>query len=421
MKSNQPKIKYFDLYGLRKEKYEFLESHNVKNTKWKDLELKKPHFWFVPKESKGEEKYQKFISLKDIFEKFGSGVITRRDEFAVANSKEELKRRIRIFLDKSFSKEMIANSFKIDDTYEWDLEQARNILRKDKNLDEKYFEYLYRSFDKRWIIYHENLISRPSVLLRQCFPNYDNLGLICSRKIPINTNFNHVFISNLLADIHSASDQSYVFPLYLYESEEKASQKSLLNINESSNKKSNIKVEIIQKLSEFYKKKITSEEIFYYIYAVLYSNIYRKKYQEFLKIDFPRVPFTKNAKIFSKMSEFGKELAGLHLLKSERLENPSASFPISGNSRVEKREYREKEKRVYINDKQYFKGVEPEIWNYCVGGYQVLGKWLKDRINGSLLAEDVEHYLKIITALKHTIEIQKQIDKIYPEIDRGTI
>ncbi len=181
-------------------------------------------------------------------------------------------------------------------------------------------------------------------------------------------------------------------------------------------KEPNIKTEIIQKLSESYKKKITPEEIFYYIYAILYSNIYRKKYNEFLKTDFPRVPFTKDAKIFNKISKLGEELANLHLLKSKKLENgKDIKFPSIGTNKAEKREY--KNNKIYINDKQYFEGIKSEAWNYHIGGYQVLDKWLKDRKDKVLSSEDVNHYLKVVTALKLTIETQKEIDKLYNKVE----
>ncbi|MFH1048706.1 MAG: type ISP restriction/modification enzyme, partial [Patescibacteria group bacterium] len=289
--AREKKIKYFDLYGLRKEKGDFLESHDVKNTKWQELDPKEPNFWFAPKDSKGIKKYNKFISLKNIFGENGSGVITRRDNFVVSTNLEELKNRIQIFINKNLPKEFIEKGLAIQDTYEWSFEEARNKVAKDNDLDKKYFEYLYRPFDKRWIIYHESLISRPSALLRKSFSNRENIGLICSRRTPTGADFNHVFISSMLIDIHSAADQSYVFPLYLYNSYAPKKEKPVLSygnimlFDKPKEKEPNIKTEIIKKLSESYKRKIAPEEIFYYIYAILYSNIYRKKYNEFLKID----------------------------------------------------------------------------------------------------------------------------------------
>jgi predicted helicase len=170
---------------------------------------------------------------------------------------------------------------------------------------------------------------------------------------------------------------------------------------------------------DVYKKEPTPEEIFYYSYAVLYSNIYRTKYAEFLKTDFPRVPFTKDYKLFKGIREYGKRLVDLHLLKSKEIDPPIVKFNGKGENKVEKVTYREE--RVQINKDQYFDGVTEEIWNYQIGGYQVCDKWLKDRKGRILSLDDIRHYCKVVTAIKKTIEIQKKIDNLYPEIEKETI
>ena len=184
-------------------------------------------------------------------------------------------------------------------------------------------------------------------------------------------------------------------------------------------KEANLNPELVKTLLEVYKKESSPEEIFYYIYAVLYSNTYRTKYAEFLKIDFPRVPFTKGYKVFSKMSEYGKRLVGLHLLKSSDLDPPVAKFQGKGEDKVAKIRY-EKE-RVYINNDQYFEGIKQEVWKYQIGGYEVCYKWLKDRKGRKLSLDDIKHYCRIATALQKTIEIQQVIDNIYPEVEKETV
>lgn len=408
-------IKYAEKYGLREEKYKFLEAKDIKNIKWQELRQKGPNYYFVPKDMKGEGEYQKFIPLEEIFTKNGSGVITRRDNFTVSTSKAELKNRVRMFINMDLPKEIIENSLGIKDSPEWTLEKARKELSRNEDLDEKYLEYLYRPFDKRWILYDEAIISRPSVLLREAFVGRDNIGLICSRRTPTGINFNHVFVSDLLADIHSAADQSYVFPLFIYGD----SGKQKLLFGDSAKQQTNFSSRFWEKLEGGFIETVDPWVIFSYIYVILYSNIYREKYNEFLKIDFPRVPFTKDDKLFYKIAEIGKELVDLHLLKSEKLKNPNAAFSVVGNSIVTKRRYDEKGGRLYINDNQYFGKITPQVWNYCIGGYQVLDKWLKDRVGKSLLPEDVDHFLKIISSLYYTIELQKEIDELYPEVEKS--
>ncbi|NQE53851.1 hypothetical protein C5S29_09685 [ANME-1 cluster archaeon GoMg3.2] len=134
-----------------------------------------------------------------------------------------------------------------------------------------------------------------------------------------------------------------------------------------------------------------------------------------------KVPLTKDFELFKKRSEIGKRLADLHLMKPDELNNPIAKFQGSGENLVEKRKYNEGEERVYINKTQYFEGIEKKVWEYQIGGYQVLDKWLKDRKGRVLSLEDIKHYCRVVTAIRRTIDVQKVIDQIYPRIEEEVI
>ena len=180
-------------------------------------------------------------------------------------------------------------------------------------------------------------------------------------------------------------------------------------------RKPNISPGLIEQLTRHFKKTPSPEQIFFYIYAVLYSDIYRTKYSEFLKIDFPRIPFAKDYKLFGKMAEYGQRLADLHLLKSPELDPPIAKYQGKGDNRVEKLYY--DHSQLFINKDQYFESVEPEVFEYQIGGYQVCEKWLKDRKDRKLSLDDIKHYCNIVTAIKNTIEIQNKIDNIYQKVE----
>jgi len=138
-----------------------------------------------------------------------------------------------------------------------------------------------------------------------------------------------------------------------------------------------------------------------------------------LKIDFPKVPITRDYELFKKLAELGEELVNLHLLKTKILDKPSVKFHGKNGNLVEKREY--KDKKIYINDLQYFEGVDENVWSYYIGGYQVLDKWLKDRKGRILSSDDIKHYCKVVTALTETIKLQKQIDKLYPKVEKSLV
>jgi predicted helicase len=175
----------------------------------------------------------------------------------------------------------------------------------------------------------------------------------------------------------------------------------------------NFTPEFLQAIKSALGTEPTPEEILYYIYAVLYSHTYRKRYEEFLKIDFPRVPLPHDYKKFKNLSELGKELAELHLLKHPSLSETGIVFPVSGLNTVEKVRYEEENRRVYFNKEQYFEGISKAVWEYQIGAYQVMAKYLKDRKGRELSLEEIEHYMRVAKAIERTIEVQEKVEKVY--------
>lgn len=174
-------------------------------------------------------------------------------------------------------------------------------------------------------------------------------------------------------------------------------------------------------LGSSYGDEVTPEAVFYYLYAVLYSNIYRDSYAEFLRIDFPRIPFTSDRELFEKLAAPGKRLIDLHFLRSDELDPPIAKFEGDGDGIAQTGKnglrYEPKTQRVFINDTQYFEGVPPQVWEYQIGGYQVCQKWLKDRKDRHLSLDEIKTYCQIVTALAKTIEIQAAVDELYPMVE----
>jgi len=137
-------------------------------------------------------------------------------------------------------------------------------------------------------------------------------------------------------------------------------------------------------------------------------------------MDFPRIPFTANFDLFDEISSLGQRLIDLHLLTSSELNKTSVKYQGQGeNFIIGRRKYDKSNKRVYINNDYYFEGVTPEVWGYRIGGYQVMDKYLKDRKGRRM--DNPRHYIHIATAIEKTIEIQEEIDAIYPEVEKDLI
>jgi predicted helicase len=217
----------------------------------------------------------------------------------------------------------------------------------------------------------------------------------------------------------------YLFPLYLYPTEGEMQFKE--------GRRPNLNPEFIKAFSEKLglkfiedgkgdlKETFGPEDIFNYAYAVFHSPTYRSRYAEFLKIDFPRLPFTSDKGLFKSLAEKGGELVSLHLMESPMLNALITKYDKKGEHAVEKVSYDEKTQRVYINKTQFFDGVPPEVWSFHIGGYQVCEKWLKDRqkAHRKLTIDDIGHYQKIVVALKETIRLMNEIDQLIPSWPMG--
>ena len=361
-----------------------------------------------------------------------SGIKTNRDHFLTDVDLKALESRIQTMRENKIDDELFGKTYHLSDGNYWNTTREREKLRRNDNWRNQFYRLAYRPFDTRWIYYQPNLIEirrggASKEIMRHFFNG--NLGLISARNSKASI-VNHFYCCDTLVEMKCGEStiQSYVFPLYIHGTSDK---KGLFHA-EGDTKEPNIKPEIFKSLSKAYKKNISPEEIFYYIYAVLYSETYRTKYAEFLKIDFPRVPFTKDYKLFKKMSEHGNRLVNLHLLKSQELDSPITRFQVEGSNRVDKPKYNPTQPplrggeggvtgRVYINKEQYFEGISGKAWTYQIGGYQVCDKWLKDRKKRILSLDEIQTYCRIVTAIQKTLEIQKAIDEVYADLEKEII
>jgi predicted helicase len=363
--------------------------------------------------------------VTEIFPVHSVGIVTSRDRFVIDFDRETLKRRIRMFRDPKLPEEFVRETFKLKDNRDWKLSQKRKLIQEDETWEEKIVQCLYRPFDARWIFYHYHAIDFGREEVMQHMLIGENLALITARsnKSP---NPDHFFCSRFIVETKcgESTTQSYTFPLYLYPD---VSKEDLFNARPQDGERTpNLNPKVVETLSAAYGEEPTPEEIFFYIYAVLYAPAYREKYAQFLKLDFPSVPFTADRELFQELAALGRRLVELHLLRSGELDPPLARFEGEGDDRVARNKsqgfrYEPQEERVYINQTQYFAPVPQELWEYRIGGYQVLEKWLKDRKERPLTVEEIKTYCHIVTAIARTIEIQEEIDALYPRVEEQVV
>jgi predicted helicase len=362
--------------------------------KWIEVNPSIPNYEWISRDTILQTEYQKGFSVAELFPISSVGVVTSRDGFVVDFDRDILKKRMIDFLASDNSQEA-HTQFGLKENTKW---KVVNALKHD--FDDKYIiQFSYRTFDNRFVYYNDDFIERMREKVMSNFILGDNIGLVTVNRSPSETPASYYFLTkyvNVNGFIRSDSVSiDTVFPLYRF--------------SDDGTKIPNLKKEIVNEIEKI-TGKVTPEDILDYIYAVLHSPAYREKYKEFLKIDFPRIPYPKDKKTFKELVKLGNELRVLHLLESPKINQFITSYPIEGSDKVEKIVYLKE--KVFINKEQYFGNVPETAWNFYIGGYQPAQKWLKDRKGRTLTNEDIEHYQKIIVALTETDRIMKEIDGI---------
>ncbi len=432
-------IFYADLWGDRESKYELLNSTDITETKWQKLKPASPFYFFVPHDAGLKSEYEKGWQVTDIFPLNGVGAVMARESLTVAFEQDDLWKRLQKFTSLSVAEARSAFGLG-EDARDWKVETAQDDLLSTGPNKKKIVPMLYRPFDSRWTYYTGKskgfYASACSNVLSHLLSR-KNLGLVTSRSVEIGR-FEHAFCTQSIISHHSVSlkEVNYLFPLYLYDGATEPKSKygggtMLMALFESSSgyvtRRANINPKFIQDLTQKLglkwlpvdrgdlKKTVGPENVFHYAYAVFHSPRYRERYAEFLKIDFPRLPLTSDLKLFRSLAAKGAELVALHLMESPKLNTSSTTFPLKGNDIVEKIQYTDNDRRVWINAKQYFGGVPKAVWEFHVGGYQVCEKWLKDRKDRKLAYNDIQYYQKTVVALSETIRLMTEIDETIEE------
>lgn len=415
-KDGLAKVFNIDVWGKREVKYDYLLEKCLSNISFQEIKITPPNYFFVKKNTEGVILYSKGFKIDELFAYSNVGFVSANDMLNISFSLEEQKQKISdtINLDENtwrtkFQRPKDAQSWK----YAWAKQDA--ISNSTKELT----EVLYRPFDKRWTLYSGKsggLYARPSLQVMSLMKQNLNLGLALCKQFKTGNTYQHAFITNSIIDAcfvsNRTSEITYLFPLStMAQGEMFDTEKRKPNLNES----------IVADIANGLGLSFTNEkedtagtfapiDLLDYIYAVLHSPTYREKYKEFLKIDFPRVPYPTDKEKFWQLVQLGGQLRQIHLLESPVVTKYITSYPIDGSNIVEKPEY--KDGKVFINSEQYFERVPEVAWQFYIGGYQPAQKWLKDRKGRELSIDDILHYQKIIVALTETDRLMKEIDKI---------
>lgn len=435
-KSNLADVFHHDLYGSRRGKYQNLKEKKISYFDWRKLQFREPNYFFIPRDYDKIKIYKMGFAVSDLFHEYVSGFQTKRDKITIHTNIDDLREIKEVFVTNKA--EEIKNKLKLPkDGRDWKIKWAKEDLTLNNPVE---IQVMYRPFDYRFTYFtgkSKGFIGYPRTEMFNYLNKENNVSLITCRQ-QSSFDFQHSFISRLISDMCSISSQTketgYAFPLYI--NPDSNGQTNLVSGEQPKRKPNfNPKIldEIVEKLGLYFvaeesdktdeQKQFAPIDLLDYIYAVLHSPTYRKTYKEFLKIDFPRVPYPDNQDKFWQLVELGGKLRKIHLLEDPIVEDYITTYPKPGNNEITRRLTKtkpgfipEKENpeigKVWINDEQYFDKVPKAAWEFYIGGYQPAQKWLKDRRDRTLEFEDILHYQKIIVALTETERLMREIDGV---------
>jgi len=422
--------KRHDIWGTRGQKYSQLRDLTFSTPGWTSCTPRDPNF-FLDSVATEENAPKHWLPITEIMPVTNTGIKTHRDELVIDFDKSALTQRMRRFLDANRSDDDVRSEFFGEttsgrylpgDNRDWSMSEARRSLTQETNSVEELIHRIdYRPFDTRYIFYSSAAIDFPRRNVMDHMINEENLGLITTRQVP-NSEFCHALVTRRIVETKLASHDRAIniFPLHIMQGS---------SLIDGTRQHANLSEAFLRGLASALRsletdvsagsmKDVEPEKVFGFIYAVLYSPSYRRKFRGTLKIDFPRIPLPGCSDLFHRLSRLGEKLTALHLLESPQLDTPLATYDSPSSRQVEKVSYSDETVWIDKAKTRGFRVVPENVWNFHIGGYQVCRKWLKDRgpKKGNpgrvLIDEDIDHYQKIVVALSETIRIMAEIDEV---------
>ncbi|MFW9779062.1 MAG: type ISP restriction/modification enzyme [Candidatus Heimdallarchaeota archaeon] len=380
-------------------------------SKFSQLSITEDHL-FTPTEiiENTLKRYRKFYSLDQLFGYKSVGIATHRDKLVIDVDKETLRRRLKLFFEKR-EEDLESMGVRVPSTLNFDKVRIQGLGIGDRSI-ELIKHFGFRGFDERYLSHEPKLIDRYRKRLMDNISD-TNPALIVT-KLLLNPPFTHVFITD--KPFHKC---------FLSPKSKESAYGFVIKIRGNSN--------VVLPSLNYH---IEPEMLLNYVYGVLFSQTYRKRYESLLIRDFPKIPFPKNESDFLEMSDLGKKLISLHLLNSININK--SEFPISSSKdlKITKISYSAENQRIYLQpkDNRVYDGkfcienITQEMWNFKIGNRQVLKQWLYSRrfslhykrntIQRPISNTELEYFLSVCDVIAQTIALIPKIDQVYLRIDQ---
>ena len=424
-------LQYVDFWGSREEKYIALNRQSYRNLTSSRIQASEPYFFFTPKDFGHREEYESYMPLREVFDTDNTGIQTKRDRLTIHMERSSLKQALSDVINLQDT-ELRARYNLPADGRDWQVKLAKQDIGEVVD-DSQIVQILYRPFDWRWTYFTGRTRGFLAYPRRETMQNMlvPNQALVTIRINGGGRDF-VAMCADCLVEKGSLPRGNYsVFPLYIYPSlSEGPKQFSIegqrrLNLTAKFKRRLSERLIMPPKEPDDLPAGISGEQIFDYMYAIFHSQVYRERYSEMLKVDFPRVALPRDADVFSAVAAIGYKLVSLHLFHGKPKTAQSPDFIGTAKSEVSRVGW--SDDTVWLDAGKTnardryratkagtigFQGVPEEVWDFHIGGYQVCHKWLKDRKGRTLSDDDIAHYQKIIVALSETIRIMAEIDEV---------
>lgn len=399
-------VYHADLFGSRRDKYDYLESRDIDGVPWQRLTPQAPMYFFVPKDLSVETEYQRGFGVNELFVETSLGITTTKDAFLICDTPDEVRRRITDLIELPEAE--VRQTYNLEDTRDWTIAKAKEDVGTFVNED-CILPIDYRLFDRRYMYYTGKtggIVAWPRYRLMRNLLNQQNFALCTIRVNRIEQL--SVFISNHITDktYLSPKDNINLFPLFVLPKNTGEAGRNF----EAESLVPNFRPEVVARIEAGLDESVEPVELFDYVYAVLHSPAYRECYREMLRIDFPRVPYPQDAGQYHRLAAIGARLRRTHLMEGAPTWPDGLTYPVGGSNEVSDPHWADG--RAYVNDTQYVGGVAEAVWNAAIGGYQPAQKWLKDRRGRRLTHDDIAHYARTLRALSETLRLMREVNTI---------
>ena len=405
--NNLAEIIHTEIVGTRKHKKEILNSdHSALH--FRKVSSISPFFFFFPQNRQGIDVYERGFAIQKLMPVCVTGIVTARDGLVIDIRHDDLVKKIEFFADTTNTDDEVrdyfwgkkkSSKYLPGDSRGWSLVEARQAILK-HNIKDNIIPLAFRVLDNRFVYYSSDMVDwgREDIYQKHILQK-DNYCLVVPRQTT--KEWRHVFVTNKVANFNflatgGQNGAGTHFPLYLYDAK--------------GNRTANISNDIWSKINNIIGYETSAEELLDYVYGILHSKKYRMKYMEFLKKDFPRIPYPKNVSYYQKTAEVGRKLRVLHLFNELPPEDSNTSFDGTGDNVISKVQFHDN--KIFINNQQFFNNIPDDVWSFEIGDDQPAKRWLKERKGIKLQSEDIAYYQQLLYVLFKTKSYMNLIENI---------